>query len=112
MTRKMAYGECMCIASIQCCFATCGLFYRLYAALLWWHAMPHTFAAPAYIGNVCKVSEVAHKIAKIALHMYSFSCAVSTIQSGGDTLMILHQRPGNGEPIMPNDAFKEVVLVE
>jgi hypothetical protein len=74
--------------------------------------MPHTFAAPAYIGNVCKVSEVAHKIAKIALHMYSFSCAVSTIQSGGDTLMILHQRQGHGKPIMPNDSFKVVVLVE
>jgi hypothetical protein len=38
VTSKMAYGECMCIASIQCCFAPCGLFCRLYAALLWWHA--------------------------------------------------------------------------
>ena len=38
VTRKMVYGECMCIASIQCCFAPCGLFYRFYASLLWWHA--------------------------------------------------------------------------
>ena len=74
--------------------------------------MPHTFAAPAYIGKLCKFSEVAHKIAKVALHLYSFSCAVSTIQSGGDTLMILHQRQGHGEPIMLNDAFNVVVLVE